>query len=364
MSATVANKTAARPAQTVQPLLDIRDLNVVYATNRGIVRAVQDVSFAIQPGEVFGLAGESGCGKTTIGYAITRLHKPPAYITGGQVLFDGRDLLPLSQDEIRSVRWKDISIVPQSAMNALNPVITVGEQITDAIHAHMAVSKREAQERAAEMLRMVGIDPSRLGHYPHQFSGGMRQRAVIAIALALKPRLVVLDEPTTALDVVVQRDIMQQLAALKTQLGFSMLFITHDLSLMVEFSDRIGVMYAGKLVEVAAAQDLFTAPRHPYTQGLMGSFPSIAGPRRQLRGIPGNPPDLISPPPGCRFHPRCPVAMAGRCDRDVPELFAVGSAHLAACHWVQDHRGEPQDAWHQPAAGNAADLPVAEGVAA
>lgn len=339
-----ADAPAARP---VPPLLTVHRLQVHYATARGTVKAVQDVSFSIEPGEVFGLAGESGCGKTTIGYAITRLHKPPAFIAGGNIWFDGRDLLALSEEEIREVRWRDISIVPQSAMNALNPVLTVGDQIVDAILAHESIPRHVAEERAAELLTMVSIDPSRLRHYPHQFSGGMRQRAVIAIALALKPRLVVLDEPTTALDVVVQRDIMQQLAALKDQLGFSMLFITHDLSLMVEFSDRIGIMYAGNLVEVANARALFSVPHHPYTQGLMNSFPSIHGPRRALTGIPGTPPNLITPPQGCRFWPRCPVAIAGTCDREVPALRPVGGDHNVACHWVE--RGGYQDAWSRTA---------------
>ncbi|MGH2544576.1 MAG: ABC transporter ATP-binding protein [Ardenticatenaceae bacterium] len=334
MSAVTTEWITHASAGTGQPLLDVQGLSVVYATARGVVRAVQDVSFSIMPGEVFGLAGESGCGKTTIGYAITRLHKPPAYITGGRVLFDGQDLLTLPEEDIQEVRWRDISIVPQSAMNALNPVITVGEQIIDGILAHVPLSRREAEMRGRELLALVGIAPDRFHHYPHQFSGGMRQRAVIAIALALKPRLVVLDEPTTALDVVVQRDIMQQLAELKDKLDFSMLFITHDLSLMVEFSDRIGIMYAGELVESAPARELFNAPRHPYTQGLMNSFPAISGPRRQLRGIPGSPPDLIAPPSGCPFWPRCPVAMPGTCDRLVPELRLVGTDHIAACHWI------------------------------
>lgn len=319
-----------------QPLLDVQNLSVVYDTTRGTVHAVHNISFTIMPGEVFGLAGESGCGKTTIGYAITRLHKPPARIVGGHIVFDGRDLLAMSENEIRDVRWKDIAIVPQSAVNALNPILTVGEQIIDGVRAHMPMTDREASDRAVELLTMVGIGPDRLWHYPHQFSGGMRQRAVIAIALALKPRLVVLDEPTTALDVVMQRDIMQQIAALKAQLGFSVLFITHDLSLMVEFSDRIGIMYAGELVEVAPAQALFTAPQHPYTQGLMGSFPSISGPRRSLHGIPGSPPDLIAPPAGCCFHPRCSVRVAGRCEKEEPQLCVVGPNHVAACHCLGD----------------------------
>lgn len=318
------------------PLLSVQNLNVEYRTRRGWVHAAKDVSFDIYPNEVFGLAGESGCGKSTVAHAITRILKPPAYITGGQILFQNRDLLQLSPEELRGFRWEHLSIVFQSAMNALNPVLTIGNQIIDAIQAHKPVSKEEARERAKELLRTVGIDVARVDSYPHQLSGGMRQRAVIAIALALNPELIVMDEPTTALDVVVQKQILQEIKQLKDEFGFSILFITHDLSLLVEFSNRIGIMYAGRLAEIGSSRDIFTTPRHPYTYKLMNSFPTVFGPRQQLHGIPGSPPDLITPPPGCRFHPRCEYAIDGRCDVVEPELQTVGTRHQAACHLIEE----------------------------
>ena len=313
------------------PLLDVRELQVRYMTSRGPVRAVDGVSFGIAPGEVFGLAGESGSGKSTIAHAIMRLLHPPALITGGQVLFDGDDTLDMDDDELNAFRWGKVSMVFQSAMNALNPVITVGEQITDVIDQHLHLPKREARDRAAYLLNLVGIDRNRIDTYPHQLSGGMRQRVVIAIALALSPPLMIMDEPTTALDVVVQKEIMQQIEQLKQQMGFSILFITHDLSLMVEFSDRIGVMYAGEIVELAPAQELLRNPLHPYTQGLMNSFPSVTGPKVKLTGIPGAPPDMVEPPSGCRFHPRCPKAF-DVCPKVQPRLREITPGHLVACH--------------------------------
>ena len=318
------------------PLLQIRDLEVEYWTKRGIVRAVDGVSFNIFPNEVVGLAGESGCGKSTIADAVTRLLKPPAYIVGGEVMFAGKDILQMEEDELRGFRWEHIAIVLQSAMNSLNPVLSVREQITDVIRSHRQISKKDAVDRARELLQVVGIDPNRVDSYPHQLSGGMRQRVVIAIALALNPELIVMDEPTTALDVVVQKQIIQEIQELRDRFGFSILFITHDLSLLVEFSDRIGIMYAGEIVEMAPARDIFEAPKHPYTQRLMSSFPTISGPRQQLIGIPGSPPDLISPPTGCRFHPRCEVMIEGVCPVIHPELMAVGPNHSAACHLVTE----------------------------
>jgi peptide/nickel transport system ATP-binding protein len=317
------------------PLLEVRDLFVEYLTPRGPVRAVDGVSFSIAPGEVFGLAGESGSGKSTIAHAIMRVLHPPAVITGGQVLYNGDDVLEMDQTELEQFRWRDVSMVFQSAMNSLNPVMTIGDQIVDAILAHADLTEREARNRAAELLKIVGIDARRLDSYPHQLSGGMRQRTVIAIALALNPPLMIMDEPTTALDVVVQKDIMQQIEQLKELMGFSIMFITHDLSLMVEFSTRIAIMYAGEIVELAPARELLDNPLHPYTQGLMSSFPSISGPKRKLSGIPGAPPDMVAPPSGCRFHPRCT-----RCDpietRAVPRLREVSPGH-----WVAWHVGMP-----------------------
>jgi peptide/nickel transport system ATP-binding protein len=312
-------------------LLSIENLRVEYLTSRGPVVAVDDVSFKIRPGEVFGLAGESGSGKSTAAHAILRVLNPPAIISGGRVRFRGRDVFAMSDEELEQFRWRDVSMVFQSAMNALNPVMSIGDQICDTILAHERVTKRDALERAAELLTIVGIDPDRLASYPHELSGGMRQRAVIATALALNPPLMIMDEPTTALDVVVQQEIMNQIVDLKDRLGFSILFITHDLSLMVEFSDRIGIMYAGEIVELAGARNLFEDPLHPYTQGLMASFPSLTGERRRLTGIPGSPPDMLRPPSGCRFHPRCALVRPDH-TRIVPRLREVKPDHYVACH--------------------------------
>lgn len=313
------------------PLLDVSNLSIEYATPTGPVRAVDDVSFQIAPGEVFGLAGESGSGKSTVAYGLLRLLRPPAVITGGSVRIEGNDVLGMSPEELRHLRWRSVSLVFQSAMNALNPVLTVGEQIVDVILAHERVSRRDAAERAAQLLEMVGIESARLKSFPHQLSGGMRQRAVIAIALALRPPLIIMDEPTTALDVVVQKEILQQISELKARLGVAILFITHDLSLLLEFSNRIGIMYGGRLVETAPAQRLLSQPEHPYTQGLLASFPSVSGPRETLTGIGGSPPDMKQPPPGCRFHPRCAQAIS-RCREENPRLELIGSNHRAACH--------------------------------
>jgi peptide/nickel transport system ATP-binding protein len=313
------------------PLLDVRDLHVRYMTQRGPVRAVDGVSFTIAPGEVFGLAGESGSGKSTIAHAILRVLRPPAVITGGHIHFQGEDVLEMNQEELEHFRWRQVSMVFQSAMNSLNPVLTVGEQIIDVFDTHMRLPREEARERAAFLLDLVGIDKQRLDSYPHQLSGGMRQRAVIAIALALNPPMMIMDEPTTALDVVVQKEIMQQIEQLKEKMGFSIMFITHDLSLMVEFSDRIAIMYAGEIVELAPARELFEKPLHPYTQGLMNSFPPLSGPKKKLTGIPGAPPDMVAPPSGCRFHPRCGHVMS-QCRATVPRLQEVSPGHWVACH--------------------------------
>ncbi|WP_257446166.1 ABC transporter ATP-binding protein [Archangium lipolyticum] len=309
----------------------MRDLRVEYLTPTGPVCAVDGVSFDIGRGEVLGLAGESGSGKSTVAQALLRILRPPAVITGGQVLFEGEDVLAMSEARLRELRWRKVSLVFQSAMNSLNPILTIGDQIVDAIQAHQPVKRAEAVDRAVSLLKLVGIDSSRLTSYPHQLSGGMRQRVVIAIALALEPPLMLMDEPTTALDVVVQKEILHQVAELKDKLGFSILFITHDLSLILEFSTRIAVLYAGRLMEMAPSQELFHAPRHPYTKGLLGSVPSVRGPRRKLVGIPGSPPDMRKLPVGCRFHPRCPSATE-LCRTDAPVLRELGPAHIEACH--------------------------------
>ena len=309
----------------------MRNLRVEYLTERGPVRAVDDVSFAIAPGEVFGLAGESGSGKSTIAHAIMRLLRPPAVITGGEVRFEDTDILALSDDALEDLRWRQISMVFQSAMNALNPVMTIGDQITDTIDRHQRVSRKQARARAVELLEIVGIEAHRVDAYPHQLSGGMRQRAVIAIALALEPPMMIMDEPTTALDVVVQKEIMQQIEGLKAEMGFSILFITHDLSLLVEFSDRIAIMYAGEIVELAPARELFDNPLHPYTRGLMSSFPTLTGDRKTLTGIPGSPPNMLTPPSGCRFHPRCAQCQPMHTEV-VPKLREATPGHWVACH--------------------------------
>jgi peptide/nickel transport system ATP-binding protein len=314
------------------PILTVRDLEVEYRTKRGPVKAVDKISFEIMPNEVFGLAGESGSGKSTLAHSITRLLKPPGYLTGGSIHFMEFDLLKMDSETLRDFRWRHISIVSQAAMNALNPVLSVGDQIIDVILAHENVNRVTARERTLELLHLVGIDKKRIESFPHQFSGGMRQRAVIAIALALNPELIILDEPTTALDVVVQRQILEQIHLLQEQFRFSILYITHDLSLLVEFAHRIAIMYAGEIVEIAPSAQIFKDPKHPYTVRLMKSFPAISGPRQELQSIPGSPPDLIHPPTGCRFHPRCIVAIDKVCQTIHPPLLPVALERSAACH--------------------------------
>lgn len=337
MSISQDKEVVSAPA-TRETLLNIDNLSVEYLSGRGSVRAVDGVSLSIARGEVLGLAGESGSGKSTIAQAIMRILQPPAIITGGRVMFGDEDVLQMSERELRDFRWDKVSMVFQSAMNSLNPVMTIGDQIKDAIVVHQRVSDQKADERAREMLRIVGIEPERIDSYPHQLSGGMRQRAVIAIALVLQPPLMIMDEPTTALDVVVQREILAKISDLREQFGFSILFITHDMSLLVEIADRIAIMYAGEIVEMAPSRELFDSPLHPYTQGLMASFPALTGPRRELQGIPGSPPDLISPPSGCRFHPRCPKRM-DICDKVHPKLVEYTPGHLVACHLYPQPEG-------------------------
>ena len=260
------------------PVLSIRDLNIDYVGAETDFHAVKNVSFDIAPGEFFGLAGESGCGKSTIAFAISRLHRPPALIrAGSRIVVDGRDVMALSDDELRRFRWREVAMVFQSAMNSLNPVLTIEAQFHDVLRAHTEITREASRARAAELLKLVDIAPERLSSYPHQCSGGMRQRIVIAICLALNPKLLIMDEPTTALDVVVQREILQRIDLLRKELGFSVLFITHDLGLMVQVSDRIGIMLEGELVEVNDAQTIYTAPRHDYTRRLWASMPKLHG---------------------------------------------------------------------------------------
>ncbi|AFL66274.1 ABC transporter ATP-binding protein [Desulfurococcus amylolyticus] len=315
-----------------EPILDVRNLKTYFYTARGMVRAVDDISFTLNKGESLGIAGESGCGKSTLAYSLIRLVPPPGKITGGQIIFKGKNVLEMSEEEFRrEVRWKGISMVFQGAMNALNPVYTIGDQIAEVLMLHQGYSKKEALETAAKMLQMVGIDPKRLKSYPHELSGGMKQRVVIAMALALNPPIVIADEPTTALDVVVQAQIMNLLKRLKKELGLSIILISHDLSLIAEIADRIAIMYGGEIIEYGPSEAIYNRPMHPYTIGLLGSIPRLHGELRDLTWIPGFPPDLANPPPGCRFMPRCPKAF-NKCS-EKPPLVEVEPGHYVKC-WL------------------------------
>jgi len=307
-------------------VLDVRDLSVAYGSGPRAVRAVEAVTLSLRRGEVLGIAGESGSGKSTLAFAMNRLLRPPGFISGGSVVYRARtgeemDILAMTGEELRVFRWAELAMVFQSAMNALNPVLSIRAQLADTLRAHGPRRPRaQEQQRIAELLRLVGITADRASAFPHELSGGMRQRAMIAIALALEPEIIVMDEPTTALDVVMQRQILSVITGLRERLGFAVIFITHDLSLLLEIADRIAVMYAGRVVELGRAAELYRRPRHPYSYGLLHSFPTIDGPRVELTGIPGWPPDLRSAPPGCAFHPRCPHAK-DPCTRQLPQLL-------------------------------------------
>jgi peptide/nickel transport system ATP-binding protein len=314
-------------------VLDVQNLKTYYTTQRGPVKAVDGISFQVKRGIALGLAGESGCGKTTAALSILRILPSNGEIVGGKMLFRGADIVSLKEAQMRQVRWKGISIVFQGAMNALNPLFKVGDQIVEAITTNEPRAKRkEAYERTGKLLELVGIQPSRARDYPHEFSGGMRQRALIAMSLACNPDLLIADEPGTALDVIVQAQVLKLMSELKAKLNLSMILITHDLSIIAELCERTAIMYAGKIVELGEVARIFKEPMHPYTQGLAGAFPSIKEARRRMISIHGSPPDLLEPPSGCRFHPRCSKALK-ICKEKEPITTRIGkSDHHVACH--------------------------------
>jgi len=315
------------------PLLEVKNLKAYYRTGAGWVRAVDGVSFTVERSKTLGLVGESGCGKTTLAFALLRLLPPNGRIEDGEVIFGGQDLLRLSDDELRSIRWQKISMIFQSAMNSLNPVIRVGDMLVEALRAHENVSKADSKRRAEELFRMVGLSVDCLRSYPHELSGGMKQRAVIAMSLICEPELVIADEPTTALDVVVQDQILRRLKALTQELDISLIVVSHDLAVIAEICDSVAVMYAGQIIEYGDIETIFKQSRHPYTIGLMGSFPSLVGPRKKLTSVPGTPPDLLRPPSGCRFEPRCPLA-EGICRDEEPLAIEISNGHLSKCHFA------------------------------
>jgi peptide/nickel transport system ATP-binding protein len=327
-------------AQGTKPILVVEDLNVHYDTGKGPAKAVNDVSFALMPGERLGLIGESGSGKTTMATALMRLTRAPGRIAGGSVKLDGRDILKMSNKELRETRLRDIALIPQGAMSSLNPVMRLEEQMIDAIVAHKPGMRRaELDARVQELLKNVGLAPEVARRYPHELSGGMKQRAAMAIATSLAPKVIVADEPTSALDVVVQRQVMQTLGRLQDGLGAAVVLIGHDMGLIAQFADTVGVMYAGKLVEIGPVKQMIESPKHPYTRLLVDSLPGIEV-KRELTGIPGLPPPLVDLPPGCSFNPRCPLAF-DRCVRETPLLQEVAPGQRAACHLYPEHAALP-----------------------
>ncbi|MEX1005928.1 MAG: ABC transporter ATP-binding protein [Acidimicrobiia bacterium] len=320
-----------------RPLLEVDHLVMNYQTEKGDVSAVEDVTFTLHAGESLGLVGESGCGKTSIAMSLLRLVADNAVFKSGEIRLDGTNLLALTEEEMRQRRWSEISMVFQGAMNAWNPVYRVGDQIREAMDLHFRprLSAAESNDRIERLFHLVGLNPAMAERYPHEFSGGMRQRAIIAMALSCDPKVIIADEPTTALDVIVQDQILQELKKIQAELGMAIIYISHDIAVIAEVTDTIGVMYAGKLVEIGPTDEVFARPRHPYAFLLLSSTPSVTGPRRKLAPLEGEPPNLLDPPPGCRFHPRCPFA-TDRCRTDVPIAENVGGGHLVACwNWEQ-----------------------------
>ncbi|HKG27116.1 MAG TPA: ABC transporter ATP-binding protein [Thermomicrobiales bacterium] len=335
MSVTPTVSNTSVEANGNAPLLDVEDLEVHYNTRRGVMKAVDGISFAVRPGRHLGLIGESGCGKTTTGRALLRVLPRNGRIAGGEIRFKGRDLARIKEEEMRRLRWREISMVPQASMDSLDPVYRVGTQLREVLVNRGGLGHGEARERAAELFALVGLSPDRLDNYPHEFSGGMRQRAVIAMALALNPDIVIADEPVTALDVIVQHQVLKTFRELQERLHLSVIMITHDISVVAETCDEVAVMYAGKIMELATVEDFFHEPYHPYTLGLENAFPNLANPDQALISIEGYPPDLVDPPRGCRFNTRCPFAIE-RCFHEEPPLIEVTPGHQAACHRWQE----------------------------
>jgi peptide/nickel transport system ATP-binding protein len=312
-------------------LLEIKNLKTYYETRKGKVKAVDEVSFELKSGEIFGLAGESGCGKSTLGLSILQLLPPQATIFDGSIMYKDINLLKCNEDELRKIRWNDISIIFQSSMSCLNPVLNVGFQIAEALKLHEKLDDDEAYDRVDKLFMDVGIDPSRKKEYPHEFSGGMRQRVMIAMALSCNPSILIADEPVTALDVMVQAQILKLLKEIQRESNIGVLFITHDLAVFAEISDRLGIMYAGNIVEYSDVNTMFESSAHPYTQMLIAAFPSIKGEKKRLEPIYGAPPGLINPPTGCKFHPRCQYTIE-RCKVERPLLLQIEENHFSACH--------------------------------
>ena len=325
-------RVGARP---FMPLMDVDDLKMYYRTSEGWVRAVDGLSFSLDSGRGLGVVGESGCGKTSIAITLMKILPRNARIFGGKMIFDGKDLVPMSETAMREeVRWRGISLIFQGAMNALNPVFRIDDQIVEAIQLHEPnVTKKEAKDRISKLFELVGVDPSRASNYPHEFSGGMKQRACIAMALACNPKMLISDEPSTALDVIIAAQILKLLRELKEKLNLAMMVISHDLSIVTETCEEAAIVYAGRVAEFGDIVRIFKDPLHPYTQGLLSAFPSIKAQKTRLISIPGSPPDLTKPPPGCRFNPRCRYAMEV-CRKRVPKLIETEKEHFAACHLV------------------------------
>ena len=322
-------------------LLSIRNLRTYFFTEDGVVKAVDGISLEIGKREAVGLVGESGCGKTVTALSIMRLVPPPGRIVGGEILFKGEDLLKKSEDEMRKIKGNRISMIPQDSVSSLNPVLTIGEQIAEVIRLHQGLNRWEAKRKVVEMLELVGIpSPSkRVDEYPHQLSGGMRQRVMIAMALACNPELIIADEPTTALDVTIQAQILEVMKNMIKDLGCSLLLITHDFGVIAEMCDKVAVMYTGNIVEYAPTKVLFKNPKHPYTHGLLNSIPKIDADVERFEVIDGTVPNLVDPPTGCKFHPRCPYARE-ICSKQKPQLVEVESGHFVSC-WMYKQNGEP-----------------------